>query len=69
MTGKAEDPILVRLIGGQNNDVYKIKSGRKIHVYDHKTKKNTVEEKGGADFHFTDLYGVQKSLADWSPDV
>ncbi|WP_340199749.1 metallophosphoesterase [Ascidiimonas sp. W6] len=58
VTGKAQDPILIRLIGGQNNDIYKIKSGRKIHVYDYKTKKNTVEEKGGADFHFTDLYAV-----------
>lgn len=58
VTGEARDPILVRLIGGQNNDIYKIKSGRKIHVYDHKRKKNTIEEKGGADFHFTDLYGV-----------
>lgn len=58
VTGKAENPILIRLIGGQNNDIYRIKNGRRIHVYDHKTKKNTVEEKGGAGFHFTDHYGI-----------
>lgn len=58
VTGKAENPVLIRLIGGQNNDVYKIKSGRGIHVYDHKTKKNTIEEKGGANFHLTDNYNV-----------
>jgi hypothetical protein len=58
VTGNAENPILIRLIGGQNNDIYRIKSGRRIHVYDYKSKKNTIEEKGNAKFHFNDLYEV-----------
>ncbi|RNC92583.1 MAG: phosphoesterase [Allomuricauda sp.] len=37
--------IKVRLVGGQNNDVYKIAEGsRGIHTYDFKTKKNTYDE-------------------------
>ena len=37
--------IKVRLVGGQNNDVYKIAEGsRGIHAYDFKTKKNTYDE-------------------------
>jgi hypothetical protein len=54
--GKGSNPISIRIIGGQNNDTYKIANGRKIKVYDHKSKKNTVEEKGGATFRFTDNY-------------
>ncbi len=37
--------IKLRLVGGQNNDVYKIASGSKgVHTYDFKTKKNTYDE-------------------------
>ncbi|MFD1062171.1 metallophosphoesterase [Winogradskyella litorisediminis] len=53
---KANNPIKIRLIGGQNNDIYSIEEGRKIKVYDHKTKPNTVLSKNGADIHFTDFY-------------
>lgn len=56
--GKGDHPIFIRLIGGQNNDVYKIENGRKIKVYDQKNKKNTVEEKGGASFRLTDNYDL-----------
>ncbi len=54
--GKGDKPVFIRIIGGQNNDTYKIANGKKIKVYDHKSKKNTVEEKGGAAFRFTDNY-------------
>lgn len=56
--GDGDKPIFIRIIGGQNNDVYKIFNGRKIKVYDQKSKKNTVEEKGGASFRFTDNYDL-----------
>jgi hypothetical protein len=56
--GKGNNPIFTRIIGGQNNDVYKIANGKKIKVYDQKSKKNTVEEKGGASFRFTDNYDL-----------
>ncbi|WP_299604614.1 metallophosphoesterase [uncultured Aquimarina sp.] len=58
VSGKPENPIKIRIIGGQNNDIYNIKKGRKITVYDHKTKPNTVKKKGGASFRFTDNYEV-----------
>ena len=56
--GKGDKPIKIRIIGGQNNDTYNIKKGRKITVYDHKSKKNTVVKKGGARFRFTDDYEI-----------
>lgn len=56
--GKGDNPVFIRIIGGQNNDVYKISNGRKIKVYDQKNKKNTVEEKGGASFRFTNNYDL-----------
>ena len=54
--GKGDNPIHLRIIGGQNNDTYKIANGRKVKVYDQKNKKNTVEQKGGATFRFTNNY-------------
>lgn len=54
--GEGNRPIFTRIIGGQNNDTYKIANGRKVKIYDQKSKKSTVEEKGGAAFRFTDNY-------------
>ncbi len=54
--GKGSSPIFIRIIGGQNNDTYKISNGRKIKVYDQKNAENTIEEKGGAAFRLTDNY-------------
>lgn len=49
--------IKVRLIGGQNNDVYKIdKKAASVHVYDFKTKKNTYDEAFGGRIHKTNDY-------------
>ncbi|MBD0830802.1 metallophosphoesterase [Aestuariibaculum sediminum] len=58
VSGKGKHPILTRLIGGQNNDTYKIKNGKGIRVYDYKSKKNTVEEKKGGNIRFTDIYNL-----------
>ena len=65
--GKGDKPIFIRIIGGQNNDVYKIANGRKIKVYDQKSKKNTVAEKGGATFRFTDNYNL--NVYDFKRDI
>ncbi|MBT0609164.1 BamA/TamA family outer membrane protein [Aequorivita echinoideorum] len=54
--GDGNKPIFLRIIGGQNNDTYKISNGRKVKVYDQKSKNNTIEEKGGASFRLTDNY-------------
>ncbi|WP_073178865.1 metallophosphoesterase [Flagellimonas flava] len=44
--------IKVRLVGGQNNDVYKIAEGsKKIHAYDFRSKKNTYDEAFGGNIH------------------
>lgn len=41
--GEGDALIPIRIIGGQNNDVYKINNPRKIKLYDHKSKPNTFE--------------------------
>ncbi|MGB5943689.1 MAG: metallophosphoesterase [Leeuwenhoekiella sp.] len=56
MEDKGNNPISLRIIGGQNNDVYRIKNGRKVKVYDYESRPNTIEERGGANFRLTDLY-------------
>ncbi|MBO0321366.1 metallophosphoesterase [Muricauda sp. CAU 1633] len=44
--------IKVRIVGGQNNDVYKIgEASKKAHVYDFKAKKNTYDEAFGGKIH------------------
>lgn len=54
--GKGSNLIKVRIIGGQNNDTYAIENGRKIKIYDHKSKPNTIEKKGGAKFILSNIY-------------
>ncbi|EDM43220.1 outer membrane protein [unidentified eubacterium SCB49] len=49
-------PIFIRIIGGHGNDIYEIKDGNRVKVYDHKTLKNTVVEKEGANLRMTDIY-------------
>ncbi|GGW54138.1 calcineurin-like phosphoesterase family protein [Winogradskyella epiphytica] len=67
VTGKGNNMIFTRLIGGQNNDTYIIKSGRRVKVYDHKSKKNTVEENKGAAIRFTDIYKL--NLFDYEKNI
>ncbi|MBC9795174.1 metallophosphoesterase [Sinomicrobium weinanense] len=43
VNGEGDDLIPVKIIGGDNNDVYKINNARKIKVYDHRSKPNTFE--------------------------
>lgn len=54
--GTGNNPSMVRVVGGQNNDVYTVDGGRKIKIYDHKSKPNTIAKKGSADFKFRDNY-------------
>lgn len=58
VSGKANNMIYIRIIGGQDNDTYIIKNGRRIKVYDHKSKKNTIEENRGAQIKLTDVYNL-----------
>lgn len=58
VNGKGDNLIFTRLIGGQGNDTYTINEGRRIKVYDHRSKVNTVKSKNGAQFKFTDVYNL-----------
>ncbi|MFD1096365.1 metallophosphoesterase [Salegentibacter chungangensis] len=56
--GDGDKKIYVRIIGGQNNDIYTIKTGDNLKIYDHKSKPNTVKERGNARFRFSDYYDI-----------
>ena len=62
--GEGDNPIKVTLIGGQNNDTYDIKNGKKVKLYDYKTKKNTILTKNGrkklTDDYETNVYNYNK---------
>jgi hypothetical protein len=49
-------PILVRLLGGQNHDVYKVENGKKVKIYDFKSKENTYETDKKTRLKLTDNY-------------
>ncbi|MBC3757083.1 metallophosphoesterase [Hyunsoonleella sp. SJ7] len=62
--GDGDNLIKIRLIGGQNNDVYNITNGKRLKVYDHKSKENTfMTNKGGkklTDDYETNVYDYKK---------
>ncbi|WP_250433183.1 metallophosphoesterase [Hanstruepera flava] len=64
VTGEGNSVINVRLIGGQNNDIYDIQNGKKIHVYDFKSKPNTIKTNKGnlklIDDYETNVYNYLK---------
>ncbi|MFL1010789.1 metallophosphoesterase [Flavisericum labens] len=67
VTGKANNLIFTRLIGGQENDTYIIKNGRRVKVYDHESKKNTIKESNGATIRLTDIYKL--NLFDFNKNI
>jgi hypothetical protein len=56
VNGKSDHPIFIRLIGGLENDTFILNKGRRVKVYDHKSKPNTIQEKNGGTIRFTDNY-------------
>lgn len=63
--GNAKAAINIRLIGGQNSDSYAIENGRKIKIYDFKSKENTyaLDSKTKTvltDDYETNLYDYEK---------
>jgi hypothetical protein len=48
--------IKVRIIGGHNNDIYRVGNGRKIALYDYKSKDNTLEQINGAKVKLSNDY-------------
>ena len=62
--GKASHPITLRLIGGQNHDTYTVEDGRKVKIYDFKSKNNTYNTANAAlrltDDYETNIYDYKK---------
>lgn len=55
--GIGDKYIKLRLIGGQNNDIYNIENGKKTFLYDYESKENTFQtDKGKA--HLTNKYDI-----------
>jgi hypothetical protein len=54
--GKPEKPITLRLLGGQNNDSYTVENGRRIKIYDFKSKPNTYSTDSRTALLLTDDY-------------
>ena len=48
--------IFLRLIGGQNNDIYNIENPNKLKIYDHKSKPNTLDNAQNAKIRLSDNY-------------
>lgn len=64
VSGNEKRAIKLRLIGGQNNDTYDIGNGKKVMVYDYKSKKNTFKTNKGqiklTDDYDTNVYNYKK---------
>ncbi len=62
--GTGQQLIKVRLIGGQNNDVYNITNGKRLKIYDHKSKENQFLTNKGSrkltDDYETNVYDYKK---------
>ncbi|WP_282069045.1 metallophosphoesterase [Olleya namhaensis] len=67
VTGKANNLIFTRIIGGQNNDEYIINNGRRVRIYDHESKPNTITKNNGAKINFTDVYN--NNLFDFQKNI
>ena len=64
LTGDGNNLIKLRLIGGQNNDIYDVENGKKVVSYDFKSKPNTFKSKKGRvkllDDYETNIYNLHK---------
>ena len=54
--GEGNSSIILKLIGGNGTDTYKIGNGTNIAIYDYKSKDNKIEQTGGAKVKLTDEY-------------
>lgn len=48
--------VKVRIMGGHNNDIYRVDNGKNVALYDFKSKKNTFEKTSGAKVKLSDDY-------------
>lgn len=56
--GKGRKKLKIRLLGGQNHDVYDISEGQKVRIYDFAKQENTINNKGGAKTFLSDSYEI-----------
>lgn len=60
VVGKTKKHSIIRLVGGQNHDIYNIENGKKVKVYDYKSKENTIQAQSGAIVNFKDDYELNE---------
>ena len=64
VTGEGDSFIKLRLVGGQNTDTYTIENGKKVKIYDYKSKKNEFTINKGSknltDDYETNVYDYAK---------
>jgi calcineurin-like phosphoesterase family protein len=56
VVGNGNKKIKVRLLGGQDKDTYYIKNGKRVNVYDFRSKKNTIINEDKARIVLSDTY-------------
>ena len=56
--GSGPAKIFVRVIGGQNNDIYTVEGGKNLKLYDHKSLPNTIKDIDNARLRLTDNYEI-----------
>ncbi|MDV6168763.1 metallophosphoesterase [Flavobacterium sp. DG1-102-2] len=54
--GEPDNAITLRLLGGQNHDTYTVENGKKVKIYDFKSKQNTYNTDNKARLLLTDDY-------------
>ncbi len=64
VSGKGENLIKIRLVGGQNKDTYNVENGNKIKIYDYKSKDSKFVTKKGSkkltNDYETNVYNYKK---------
>ncbi len=63
LEGDGDHPIRLKILGGENNDVYDFENNHKAKVYDYKSKKNTFEQKNIRKW-LVDSYDINNYAAD-----
>lgn len=56
--GSGKSKINIRLIGGQNHDVYKVENGKRVKIYDFKSLNNTYQLDRKTQQNITDNYEI-----------
>ncbi|WP_347374570.1 metallophosphoesterase [Aequorivita sp. Q41] len=58
VNGKENNLIYLRIVGGNDEDIYTLNEGRRVKVYDSESLKSKVVAKNRGTFRFTDVYNL-----------